>query len=428
MKKFWLTLLFWFAALMIHGQITLEYCQQMARKNYPLTRQYNLIEQSAKYNISQIHKAYLPQISLNGKATWQSDALRFPDEFSDLLDQMGASIDFPPQDQYNIALELTQTIWDGGITSGQKKSVDAQKEVDKNNLEVNLYALVKQINQLFFSVLLIDEQIKQNNLLLEELERNYKTVLSHVDAGIAHQSDLDEVTVEILSAEQRDMEMKTSRKTFIRMLNIFIGEEIGDRTLIKPSAKYDETENIHRPELKLFDAQIRLFDTQSITLWNRGMPRIALFAQGAYGNPGLNMFESGFKPYFIGGIQLAWNFSGFYTNKNEKQLLGVQKQQVEIQRETFLFNTRQEIEQKNGEIEKLRNLLIKDDEIIKLRENIQETAEFKVENGTMSVNELLRSINSANIARQNRSYHEIELLLAVWQLRTETGIELNHSK
>ncbi len=413
--------------LNMQGQITLEYCQEKARLHYPLIKQYNLIENSKKYNIAQVHKAYLPQLSLNGRASWQSDVTEFPEEFSDMLNQFGASISFPGKDQYNINLELTQTIWDGGITTTQKKSIKAQNEVDKQNLEVNLYALMEQINQLFFSVMLLNEQLLQNVLLQEELERNYILISSYEENGLAQQSDLDEIKVEILSAQQRDVEMKISRKAFLKMLSAFIGEEIGEETLfVKPSADLEPENSVRRPELNLFDSQISLFEVQGSQLWSKGMPRIALFAQGAVGNPGLNMFKSGFTPYFMGGLQLSWNFGGLYTNGDEHRVLENQKQQVEVQREIFLFNTQQKIDQKNSEIEKLRTLLGSDDEIIRLRESVQKSSEVKVENGAISISDLMKNIYAANVARQTKTYHEIQLLLAIWQLKTEKGIIIDN--
>jgi outer membrane protein TolC len=407
----------------VEGQITLEYCQQKARANYPLVKQYGFLEQSRKYNLNQTFKAYIPQISLSGKVTWQSDITEFPEDFSNLLDQFNASISFPGKDQYNIAIELNQAILDGGKSLIDKKRINAQNDLDKQELEVNLYALTDQINQLFFSILLMDEQIRQNVLLSEELDRNYTLVSSYIENGVGQQSDLDEIKVEILSAEQRNMEMKTSRKTYLQMLSLFVGEQIGDDAVfIKPSAEYDANEPLNRPELVYYDLQIDLIEQQRKMLWAKAMPHLSLFAKGAYGNPGLNMFKSGFTPYFVGGVQLSWNFGTFYTFGDEKKIFKTQGLQAEMRREIFQFNTQQKLIQKNSEVEKFQNLLENDMEIIRLREDIQKAADVKVANGAMSINDLLQCINSTSVARQNKSYHEIQLLLAIWQLKTEKGI------
>ena len=426
MKKIFCLLCLYSCVFAAQGQMTLEYCQEKARANFPLVKQYGFLEQSKKYNLNQISKSFIPQISLSGKATWQSDITEFPEEFSKMLEQSHATISFPGKDQYNIAIELNQNILDGGSSLIQKKMINAQNDLDRQDLEVNLYALTDQINQLFFSILLMDGQIRQNVLLNEELERNYTLVSSYIENGVGQQSDLDEIKVEILSSQQRDMEMKTSRKSFVRMLSAFIGEEIGEEvTFVMPSAEFDINESINRPELAYFDLQIDLIGQQTKMLWAKVMPRLSLFAKGAYGNPGLNMFKSGFTPYFVGGAQLSWNFGVLYTFGDEKNMFRTQRLQAEMQRDIFQFNMQQKLIQKNSEIEKLQNLLENDVEIIRLREDIQKTADVKVENGTMSINDLLRCINLTSAARQNKSFHEIQLLLAIWQLKTEKGIVIN---
>ncbi|MDL2308473.1 TolC family protein [Bacteroidales bacterium OttesenSCG-928-B11] len=422
MKKLVFLTIILLSLFRLQAQVTLDDCQRKARANYPLIKQYELINAVKKYNIAQIHKAYLPQFSLGGRVTWQSDVTEFPEAFTGLLDLLDASITFPGQDQYLFSAELSQTVWDGGITTMQKKMVAAQHEVEQQNLEVTFYTLNEQINQLFFSILLLKEQLIQNVLLQEELERNQILVASYMENGIAQQSDLDEIKVEILSVQQRNIEITTTKKSLLKVLGAFIGEKIPEEaTFVKPPAALDTEKEINRPELKLFDSQVSLFRIQGEQLWSKGMPRVALFAKGAYGNPGLNMFESGFTPYFIGGVQLAWNFGGFYTNRDEKRLLENQKSQVEVQREVFLFNLNQEISQKDDEIEKLRDLLQNDDEIIRLRESVQRSSEVKVESGTMSVSDLMRDIHATAMARQTKAWHEIQLLNAVWQRKLMTN-------
>ncbi|MDR0368021.1 MAG: TolC family protein [Bacteroidales bacterium] len=411
----------------VQGQVRLEDCQRKAKANYPLVKQYKLLEQSRKYSVNQIFKAYIPQVALSGKMSWQSDVTAFPEDFAKMLDQFNARISFPGKDQYNVAVEVSQTVLDGGSSVIQKEMTNAQSDLDFQELEVNLYALNEQINQLFFSVLLLDEQIRQNVLLNEELARNYALVQSYMENGVGQQSDLDAIQVEMLSSKQRDTEMKASRKACIAMLAAFIGEPVSEEAVFeKPNAEFDLNEPLRRPEFAYFDMQIDLIGRQTKMLWAKAMPRLSLFAKGVYGNPGLNMFESGFTPYFVGGVQLLWNFGVLYSFGDEKNTIRTQKKQAEMRRDIFLFNMNQKLIQKNSEVEKMQQLLENDMEIIRLREDIQKAADAKVENGTMSINDLLHCINATSAARQSKSYHEIQLLLAVWQLKTERGLHINN--
>lgn len=424
MKKLILITAFSLCTTTVYLQtLTLEDCYQMARKNYPLIKQYELIEKAKGYNLAAAAKSYLPQLSISARATWQSDITEFPEEFTTLLNQMHIEgIEFPSQDQYKIVLELYQTVWDGGYTAYQRKLIKAQSETDAQNVEVNLYAVKKQINQLYFGILLLDEQLKQNELLLKELQRNYNRISSLADNGLAGASDIKKIKVEMLQRKQSETEIHTNLDAYRKMLSLLIGQELSNSVqLEKPKSELSVNQVVSRPELKLYDAQIHQLSVQKKGILVKSMPRIGLFAQGAYANPGLNMFQSGFTPYFIGGVSLSWNLSGFYTYNNDSKNINIAKNSVQTQRETFLFQVNQQLAKTNGEIEKYKNLLIEDDEIIQLREEIKQISEKKVENGTLSINEYLQDIVLADMAKQCKSLHEMQLLLSIYQLKTETG-------
>lgn len=425
MKKLILLLLFYSLSISGYMQnLNIEQCYALARQNYPLIKQYDLIEKSKTYNLAYAAKSYLPQLSLQARASWQSDITEFPEEFNNILDRMGVDgIEFPSKDQYRIVLELYQSIWDGGLTASKQKSIKAQSEIEKQNMEVSLYAVYQQINQLYFGILLLEEQLKQNELFMKELNRNYQRIEKFIDNGLANSSDLNKIKVEILMREQTKSEMTYNRKAYVLMLSLLIGQNINEETrLEKPKSSIDIKEEINRPELKRYDAQLKLNDIQQKATLAKGMPRIGLFAQGAYANPGLNMFKSGFSPYFMGGISLSWNFSGLYTYGDENKNLNINANSIAIQKETFLFNLNQQVSKTNSDIEKAKELMQKDDEIIALREQIKTTSEVKVENGTLSVNDYLQDIVLADMARQNKVLHEMQWLLALYQLNIEKGL------
>ena len=406
-----------------YAQLSLEACYEKARANYPLIKQYDLIEQSKTFNIAMSNKNWLPQLSLTGKASWQSDVTTFPDKFLDMIGTMGITgVEFPTKDQYNVAINLSQVIWDGGLIATQKKMTNTNAEVSREQMEVNLYVLYSQINQLYFSILSLNEQLKQNQLLIEELERNYKIIESYVENGIALRSDLDNVKVSILDTKQRKTEMQSYQKAGMAVLSTFIGETIQNSTdLVRPQVAETQNTITNRPELRLFSAQNKQFETQSQMLYTKGMPRISLFATGAVGNPGLNMFKSGFTPYFIGGLNLSWNFGGLYSMQDDKRNLANLQKNIEIQKEVFLFNTKQKLTQHNADIEKFKELLKQDDEIIELRTKIKNTSAAKVENGTLTVSDYLRDVMNENIVLQIKALHELNLLQTVYQLRIESG-------
>lgn len=418
MKRIFFTvLLIASCPLLSYGQLTVEQCQRMARENYPLIKQYGLIEKSRDYNIANANKGYLPQLSLSARATYQSAVTEIPVQLP------GLEIDGVRKDQYQAVLELSQTIWDGGIIRSQKNITRAESEVEAKQTEVNLYQLNERVNHLFFGILLMDEQLQQNKLLQDELERNYRQVSAYVENGIANQADLDAVKVEQLNAIQRENELEATRQAYTQMLSIMIGKSLKEK-LQKPQIDWTQKETsteINRPELSLFRAQGLQLDAQKQMLQAKNLPKFGLFVQGAYGNPGLNMLKNEFTPYYIAGLRLSWNFGNLYTKKNENKQLELNRNNINVQRETFLFNTRLDITQSNHEIEKLKKIMKHDNEIILLRNHIRQSAEAKVANGTLTVIEMLREVNAEDQAKQNKSLHEIQLLMAIYTLKNTTN-------
>ena len=403
--------------------LTVETCQEKAKANYPLIKQYGLIEKTAQFNISNANKGYLPQLTFSAKATYQSAVTQIPASLGTVLsDLTHKPFSFPslPKDQYQAVLEADQVIWDGGVISSQKKITGASTELEKQSLEVDLFALKDRVNQLFFGILLITDQLKQNDILKNDLQTNYDLFVAYKKNGVANQADIDAIKVEQINANQHESDLKSTRNTYCIMLSALTGFNITEQTeLTKPetdlSVLNDSTN--HRPELRLFDAQTRLYEGQKMLITAGNLPKLGAFVQGGYGQPGLNMFTTGFSPFYVGGLRLSWNISGIYTQKNNINKLEISKKTVEVQRETFLFNNNLATRQQKNDIEKLQSTLSNDDEIIRLRQNIKNATTAKVENGTSTESDLIREINAENQARQLKSLHEIQLLMTVYQLK-----------
>lgn len=399
------------------GQLTIEECHRKAQENYPLVKRYNLIEQSKEYNLSNANKGYLPQLSLSAKASYQSDVTEIPIKLPNV------NIEGMRKDQYQAVLELNQTIWDGGNIHAQKNITKANSDIERQQLDVDMYAINDRVNQLFFGILSLDAQLRQNELLRDELKRNYQQVSAYVENGIANQADLDAVKVEQLNTTQRRNELEATQKAYNEMLSTLIGMQIGrGEKLIKPDQVNPLVESeINRPELLLFTAQNEYAMAQKQMLQAKNLPKLGLYVQGAYGNPGLNMLKNEFEPYYIAGVRLSWNFGNLYTKKNESRQIELSQTNINVQKEAFLFNTNLQVTQENNEIDKLAKLMKDDDEIISLRTNIKKAAEAKVANGTLTVTEMLREITAEDLARQNKALHEIQLLMAIYNLKNTTN-------
>jgi len=407
----------------IQAQFTLDECHELARENYPLIKQYGLIEQSTEYSVSNAAKAYLPQASFVAQAIYQSDVATFPEAMTNAYNQMGIDMKGLNKDQYKVALEVSQTIWDGGLTRAQKNISTAEGQVSSQSVETEMYALRERVNQLYFGILVLDEQLRQNELLQALLRSNHNTVEAYFNNGVAMQSDLDAIKAEQLSVSQQRIQIEGASDAYRRMLSVMTGRVFGNsETFGKPTATVDNLfEHNNRPEVLLFSAQAAQFEAQKRSVIASTMPRLGVFAQGFYGNPGLNLFkdmtEDRWTWNYIVGLRLQWNLGSFYTKKGTLRKLELAQQQVHSRRETFIFNSNIQLTRQMKEADNMREVMVNDDEIIRLRISVRQASEAKYINGTITVNDLLRDITTESQARLNRSLHELEWLKRIYELK-----------
>ena len=405
-------------ALSAQAQLTLEQCYALARQNYPAIKQYALVEQSRDFTLQNAAKGWLPQVSVNGRASYQSKVTQLPIDVSQFgIDYKGLS-----KDQYDAHVMVNQPIYDGGVITANKNILKAQTDVQTAQLDVTMYSIRERVNQLFFSVLLIDEQLAQNQLLQDDLKLGLNTVSAMMKGGIANQTDVDNVKVEQIKARQQEHSLRTARHTYLTMLGSFINLSLDANTQLEkpadPGFKSQGSDPNNRPELAMYDSQNRLLDARLKALDASLMPKVGAFLQGGVGNPGLNMLKNGWDPYYRIGATISWNIGSFYTQKNDQQLIAIERQQITANRETFLFNNRLQQQQTNGQIENLRQQVSEDEEIIQLREGIRNKSEKRVQNGIETVNEMLRDINAVGEARQQKAIHEVQLLQEIYVLKT----------
>ena len=403
------------------AQLSIEACYEKARANYPLIKQYGLIEKTKEYNLSNAAKGYLPQVTFSAQATYQSDVTEIPIDL-DAIGLTGVKIPSVSQDQYKMELALSQTLWDGGAIRSERKALRTQAEVDQRDMDVNMYTINERVNQLYFGVLLAEAQLEQNKVLQAELRRSCEQVSSYIKNGIAQQSDLDAIRVDLLKAKQTEAQFEHTKRAYREMLSRLIGEEIGEETrLVKPEAVRPLTKENNRPELELYQARIRNLRAQDSRITAGMMPKLGLFVTGGYGKPGLDMFEDNFKVYYLAGVKLSWNLGSLYTRKNDRRKIQTGIRSIETQRETFLFNTSLDVAQRNATIDKYIDQLKYDDEIIALRGSVKRASEAKMANGTLSGTDLTRDIHAEQSAIQDKILHEMELLQAIYNLKYVTN-------
>jgi len=395
--------------------LTLEECYQLAEQNYPLVKQRELISKTAGYTIENIQKGYLPQLNINGQATYQSAVTAIP------IKLPGIDIPALSKDQYKLYGQIDQVIYDGGEIKQQKQLQQTNEAVNQQQLKTDLYQLKGRINQLFFGILLLDEQLIQNGLVRKDIQSGYDKILASIKNGVAFRSNGDVIAAELLKNKQQAIELRASRKAYTEMLGLYTGKVMDETTVLKKPQPVHISHEINRPELKVYDQQAKNLDVQNKLLSVKTLPKLNLFFQGGLGRPALDMLSNSFDVYYVGGLKLIWSPSIFYTLKKSRTLIDINRKTLDVQKETFLFNTSLTVKQQDADISKYLQLLDTDQEIIELRTRVKNTALVQLQNGVITSHDFLTELNDEDQARQNKILHEIQLLMAQYNQQTTTG-------
>lgn len=396
-----------FQALAQSPVLTLDSAQQQARQHYPLLRQQQVQDNITRLQLRNINTGYLPQVELNGQATYQSDVTTIPIKLP--------NTDIPQlaKDQYKATIDVKQLIYDGGATAGQRNVQLAQQQAENQKTEVELYKLRQQVLQVYFNALLWNENITAREQMIDEVKQRKERLQAGVQNGTVLSSQVDQLDAEMLKTEQQLFEAKTGRTAAFKVLSLLTGRDLPETTqLTLPTMTQGMNEDLHRPELQLFKLQTDVLEQQSKLTGTRAMPKLSAFAQGGYGRPGLNMLENKFDFYYIGGLRLNWTLWNWRYNRTEKDIIRQQQQSIQTQYETFALNTRVQLQQQSSEIANLTNALQKDKEIVILRTRVKDVSAAQLDNGVLTVHDYLTDLNAETQAVIAQRTHEIQLVYA----------------
>lgn len=402
--------------------VTLEECLEHAEMNYPAVSKYKLLDMVNEIKLSDINKGWLPAVSVYGQATIQNEVPSFPDALKEVMTKLGQNFKGLSPFQYKAGIDVHQTIWDGGISKAGRETQRASTEVRRKALDVDMYGVRQRVEDLYFGILLMDEQVSQSELTLKQLESNRDKLVSMLRNGVAMQSDVDQMEARILMVGQQIAQARTVSASYRNVLGLFTGMELAGQTFQKPAADMPGNLEPDRPEQKLFDAQLKLADARRSSVNASLMPKAGFFAQAYYGYPRIDYFRSmrdrtpGFN--LLAGVNIQWEIGAFYTRRNKLSQIELDRAEIEADRETFLFNNRLAANAGLGDIEATRKLMENDGRIIELRKNVRNAAESQLENGVIDTFALIFKITDEHLAEMTARYHEIELLKKIYQLRT----------
>lgn len=416
-----LAICFWMASPLITAAqapvatLALPESQTLAVENYPLIKQRDLITLSTRYAAEQANKGYLPQINVNGQATYQSEVTSIP------IQVPGIDVPTLDKDQYKLYGEINQSLYDGGSIKLQKQAVEANAQVEAQALEVELYKIKERVNQLFFGILLLDAQLDQNELLRKDIQAGLDKTNAAIANGAALKSNGSLLEAELLKTAQHTVELQATRSAYLHMLGQFINRPLDENTVLERPGAPAPSRGNNRPELEGYARQQNSIEVNRKQLAAKNLPKLNFFVQAGVGRPALNMLSNDFDPYYYGGIRLSIPISGFYTLKKEKALLDIKAKAIDVQRENFLFNNELTLAQQNTESAKYGQLLETDDQIIALRTSVKEAALAQLENGVVNSADYLREVNAEDNAKLAKILHELQWLIVQYDIQHTSG-------
>lgn len=403
------------------AQITIEDCVRLAEENYPLIKKYDLLSVTQEINLSDVNKSWLPRIGIYGQITGQNIVPSFPKPLTGVLEQMGQEMKGLGKIQYKIGVEVSQIIWDGGVSGVQRKMVRSQEKINKSALDIELYSARERVENLYFAILLTEEHIAQNQVTYELLISNLEKIRAMLRNGTAMQSDADMIEAQALALGQTISSGKSASKSYREVLGIFIGKDLNGIQLILPTAKEPAANTSERPELKLLENKLSLNQLSERLTHTSLMPKFGFFAQAYYGYPGFDYFKSmtnrDLSFNILAGVKASWNIDALYTYKNSLRKTLTNRDNIIADRDLFLFNSNLQSASQRVTIEGIRNVMKDDSKIIELRANVRKAAESQLENGIIDATVLLTKISDENVARLMAQLHEIQLLQEIYKLK-----------
>ena len=407
MKKLIILLFFIPLSSFAQESLSLEKCYDLAEVNYPKFKQSALVKEQSDLNSEIIKTKKYPKLDFDAQATYQSDVIHFPTE------NPGLVFELPNKDQYKATLTLNQLIYGGGTIDAAIAEENAKSITQLQKVNVELYQLKPRINQIYFSILLTQE--KKKILLAKQKQVNEK--LKEIKAGIKYGAVLPTsdaiLESELLKIEQQLKDTESTKQNLTQTLEKYIGSPVSNTSnFTYPENAIDLTNSISRPELELFNLQKTQIDNTSSMLQKNRLPKVYGFAQGGYGNPGLNMLDNSFQAFYYVGLKLNWNIFDWNKTKKQTQALELNKQIIESEREEFELQTNIQLEQQVIEVAKFNEFINSDQTIISLQKHILKTAESQLKNGVITSSDYMDQLTDLYEAEINLKTHEIQLLLA----------------
>ena len=405
-------------ALWAQDALSLFDCQEMARENAPRLKDRSIIQQMGEAKMDQAGSSWYPSLELNGKLSYQSDVVTVA------LTDPSIPVDFPevPHDQYGLNLDITQNLYDGGISRRMQLYEEALLAADLQEVEVDLYKLKGRVNQFYFAVLLLQENRKNLEIHLKNLQARSESVQTAVNNGVLLENELQVIQVEKLKVKQSLIELDARKLSYMGTLQVLCGEGFEKNTVLEePHFEGIGEANVQRPELRMFDLKDKSMEAGKELAGRKRMPVLYAFGQTGYGKPGYNMMSGEWDSYYMVWAGLKWKIWDWNKTSREKQVIGYQQQILQNQRASFDREIESLMLQEEAKIEQYRKTMEVDQQVLKLQNLISLQAAVNLDHGTITVTDYVTELNKESMARNILATHQVMLKQSIANYLTIQG-------
>jgi outer membrane protein TolC len=397
--------------------ISLQYCQKMAKKNYPTAKNIELQQKITDLNVSIANSGYFPQISANGKATYQSEVTHFS--------VPGGNGPTPvSKDQYNASLHAVEMIFNDGKVGIQKALKQAQGAKEKSSTKVKMHQIREQVNQVYYGILLSGQQKKTINLKIENLQSQLSMVQSKVKNGVLLPSQQYILEAELAKSRKDSAATSSNIEAGYEVLSELIGKKLDAAIKLKlPTIAVDyRSLQPQRPEYTEFENTQKVLKQQQKLSTTSKWPKLSAFGTGSYGRPGLNFLNNDFHYYYIVGLQLNWSLFEAVNGGRQAQALQIQQQKIAQNRKAFTRQLHAQLDQISQHISALQDNLKRDRKIVTVRKKIVQQSASQLKNGVVTATDYVTQLRRANQAKLSLFISRVKLSQAKTNYVTALGI------
>jgi len=383
--------------------IRLDQCLAVASERSALTRQKGISENIMNDRLTNLKSNWYPSVGLNAQATYNSETV----EFSDLLQNLPVSIPSLPLDQYKIWADINQQLFDGGMVKALKQVEKAGYKSEIYQTEAELLAIRMQVSQVFFSLLLTQNNTETIGSSLNLLEARKNALKAGVSNGVVLPENLLAMEAEEISLRQKLTELRLQKTQLFRALSILTDSVFPENSIIAEPEIPVADQNGIRPEFLLFDMQKERLQANSKLIGSGDLPRVFAFSQLAYGRPGYNMVSRDFHTFYTIGAGMKWNFLNYGDTRRQKRIIGLQQQLVDVKRTNFDVHLRIQLQAELTNLVKYDSLMIQDQAILSLRKSIAGSSFSRLNNGIITSADYLDDMNAELLAELQYGNHRI---------------------